>query len=130
MTFQFKAIASEKIPAYRLLCLRGAGSDDGSIAYIRLALAKERPDFFSREEIADGKEITVTIKGNKVWEAEAGEDIPAGTSIVTGEGGKVYEMNNVDVDSGSTIGYTLHEVKAGEVAKFVNVYKVKESKLN
>ena len=129
MAVVLKAIATEPIPAYRLLCLnRPEGADDDKI-YIRLAKPDERPDFYSFQELQEGQTVTIRITEDKIWQVEMEEDIPAGTSIATGPEGKGVHMSNVDVDAKATIGYTLHAAKAGEVVKFVHIYKVKPWKL-
>lgn len=119
-----RAIAHEAIPENRLLCLiRPTGSDDNKI-YLRLAMAKEKPDFFSRKELAKDDEVGISIQGNPVWQAEAAEDIPAGISLSTADGGKVAKLVPGDTNTESYIGYSLHAAKAGEVVKFVRNYKV------
>lgn len=127
MTVKLTAIVQGDIPAHRLVCLtRPTDADDNTI-YIRLAMERERPDFYSREELKDGAEVPVTIKGNPVWMAEAAEDIPAGYSIEAGPDGKVVKMATNPAGAPgheATIGYTLHAVKAGEVVKFMNKYKI------
>lgn len=127
MTVEMTAIVQGNIPAHRLVCLtRPADADDNTI-YIRLAKERERPDFYSRQELKDGVEVVVNIKGKPIWMAEAAEDIPAGYSIEAGPDGKVVKMaTNPAGASGheTTIGYTLHSVKAGETVQFVNNYKV------
>lgn len=129
MAVVFEAIATETIPAYRLLCLvRPEGADDDKI-YIRLAKPDERPDFYSLQDLQEGQTVTVRITENKIWQVEMAEDIPAGTSIATGPEGKGVHMSNTDVDANTTVGYTLHAAKAGEVVKFVHIYKVKPWKL-
>src|SRR5690554_5898028 len=90
-------------------------------------MERERPDFFSLEDLSDGKEVDVNIKNNPTWKAEAAEDIPAGYSIEAGPDGKVVKMATNPAGAPgheATIGYTLHAVKAGEVAKFVKNYKI------
>ena len=127
MSTQLKAVVQGDIPANRLVCLtRPADADDNTI-YIRLAMERERPDFFSLEDLSDGKEVDVNIKNNPTWKAEAAEDIPAGYSIEAGPDGKVVKMATNPAGAPgheATIGYTLHAVKAGEVAKFVKNYKI------
>lgn len=97
------------IPANRLVCLmRPSGADENTI-YIRLAKERERPDFFSHQELKDGEEVVVSIKNNPAWTAEAAEDIPAGHSVEAGPDGKVVKMaTNPTGQAGheTTIGYT------------------------
>lgn len=118
-----RAIASEAIPKNRLLCLTKTGVPDNEI-HLRLAKAKERPDFFTRKELAKDDEVGISIQGNPVWQAEAAEDIPAGISLSTADGGKVAKMVAGDTNTESYIGYSLHAAKEGEVVKFVRNYKV------
>lgn len=117
------AIVQEDIPAYRLLCLvRPTGAEDG-LAYVRLAFAKESPDFYSKGTLKQGQKVVAAIKGNPIWEAEAAEDIPAGISLAPVDGGKVEAMGPAGGEH-TLIGYSLHSAKAGESVQFVRNYKV------
>src|SRR5690606_26528721 len=129
MAVVFEAIATETIPAYRLLCLvRPEGADDDKI-YIRLAKPDERPDFYSLQNLQEGQTVTVRITENKIWQVAVAEYIPAGTSVATCTEEKGFHMSNAVVDANATVGYTLQAAKAGEVVKFVHIYKLKSWKL-
>lgn len=108
---KMKAIAQGAIPKNRLLVLEGT-TEDGSKAIIRLANAGESADFMSKQDIEDGQEVTITIKGNPVWAAEAGGEIVVGDMVGTSEDGKV-------VADASGSGYAVQTAAEGDLARFV-----------
>lgn len=118
MTTQFIAIASEAIPANRLVVLtvQGKTEEDDRIR-IRLATEGEQPDFIAKRELKEGEEVTVRITGADTWTVEAGENIRAGVQVGTGEDGKIVE--SVRADAPSPIGYSVHSAKAGDLVKYV-----------
>lgn len=118
VTTQFTAIASEAIPANRLvvLTIRGKTEEDDRIR-IRLATEGEQPDFIAKRELKEGEEVTVRITGADTWTVEAGENIRAGVQVGTGEDGKIVE--SLLDDAPSPIGYSIHSAKAGELVKYV-----------
>lgn len=118
VTTQFIAIASEAIPANRLvvLTIRGKTEEDDRIR-IRLATEGEQPDFIAKRELKEGEEVTVRITGADTWTVEAGEDIRAGVQVGTGEDGKIVEA--IGDDAPSPIGYSVHSAKAGDLVKYV-----------
>lgn len=120
----FKAKAVEDIPANRLIALGGINSEgDPEAGWETIYLIPCRlgwiPDFVSNRELKKGEWVTVTIKNNPIWEAEAAEDLPAGTAIQCTEDGRVKHYVPAD---GNHIGCTLHSVKAGETVKFFRKY--------
>lgn len=129
-TTKISAIVHGDIPKNRLVCLtKPEGIEDESI-YIRLAKAKERPDFVSTEDLSDGQEASIEIKGSPIWEAEAQEDIPAGVTIATADEGKVKLGRFTSPIEEVGIGYSIHSAKAGEKIKFVRKYVVNEAWLD
>lgn len=108
---KMKAIAQGAIPKNRLLVLEGT-TEDGSKAIIRLANAGESADFISKQDIEDGQEVTITIKGNPVWAAEAGGEIAVGDMVGVAAGGKVV------TDAGGS-GYAVQAAVEGDLARFV-----------
>lgn len=118
------AVATEDLPADRLLCLvRPKGGDEGTV-YVRLTKPGERPDFHTTRAIKEGEKFRVRVTDSKFWKAEAGEDLEAGVSVEPGADGKLLRMGNPESEGIATIGYTLHAAKSGEPVKFTAVYKV------
>lgn len=108
---RMKAIAQGAIPKNRLLVLEGT-NEDGSKAVIRLANAGENAHFISKQDIEDGQEVTITIKGNPIWAAEAGGEISVGDIVAVSDDGKVVADND-----GS--GYAVEAAEEGDLVHFV-----------
>lgn len=106
------AVAQGDIPRNRLLVLEGA-TEDGNKVIIRLAGPGEPANFVSRQDIKDGQEVTVSIKGNPVWAAEAGGNISAGDLLAVDADGKVV------ADDAGGAGYSIQAASEGELARFV-----------
>lgn len=107
------AVAQGNIPRSRLLVLEGPVKGEEDKVIIRLAKAGEYADFVSRQDIADGQEVAVSIKGNPVWSVEAGGNISAGDSLAVVADGRVV------ADAEGSAGYSIQAVAEGEVARFV-----------
>ncbi|GGJ62023.1 hypothetical protein [Virgibacillus salexigens] len=106
---QFKATVTESVPAHRLLSI----GDGESVVAIGLTAAGEQPDFYSTRNIEANEEVYVTIKGEIVWEIEAGEDLSIGQFVEAGEGGVVV------ASAGEGIGYVAEPVATGSIAKVI-----------
>lgn len=119
-----KAKVVENIPANRLVGLGGINSagdfEEGwETIYLKPAELGWIPDFVSTGELEKGQEVTVTIKNNPIWTAEASEGIPAGTLVQCDVDGRVKNYKPKD---GSYIGYTTHSAEEGELVTFVRKY--------
>lgn len=123
------AVATEDLPADRLLCLERPKDGDEETVYVRLSRPGERPDFHTTRAIKEGEKFRVRITDSKFWKAEAGEDLEAGVSVEPGADGKLLRIDNPESGGIATIGYTLHAAKAGEPVKFTALYKVAQYRL-
>lgn len=120
----FKAKVIENIPADRLIGLGGVNSagdlEEGwETIYLKPAELGWTPDFVSTVELEEGQEVTVTVKNNPTWTAEASERIPAGTLVQCDVDGRVKNYKPKD---GSHIGYTTHSAEEGDLVTFVRKY--------
>src|SRR5699024_7525607 len=117
----FEAVVHENIPNHRLIALtvNGKTEEDNRIR-IRLAQEGEIPDFVSTGELKKDSEINVLITNKTSWNVEAGEDLRSGVSVRVGADGKLVE--NLD-GSGTTVGYTTHGAKTGEVVNYIRNVK-------
>jgi len=70
-------------------------------------------------DLEEGQEVDVVIKNNPIWNVEAAQRLPAGTLVMCDEEGRVKSYNP---SQGNHIGYTTHEVEAGEVVSIVRKY--------
>mgnify|MGYP001463908358 FL=1 len=118
----FRAQVIQDIPANRLVALAGMGSVDNR-EYDKIYLKKSElgwiPDFVTNVDLEEGQEVNVTIKNNPIWNVEAAQRLPAGTLVMCDEEGRVKSYNP---SQGNHIGYTTHEVEAGEVVSIVRKY--------
>ena len=118
----FRAQVIQNIPANRLVALAGMGSVDNR-EYDKIYLKKSElgwiPDFVTNVDLEEGQEVNVTIKNNPIWNVEAAQRLPAGTLVMCDEEGRVKSYNP---SQGNHIGYTTHEVEAGEVVSIVRKY--------
>jgi len=119
-TFEAKVI--QDIPANRLVALAGTGSVENR-EYDKIYLKKSElgwiPDFVTNVDLEEGQEVDVVIKNNPIWNVEAAQRLPAGTLVMCDEEGRVKSYNP---SQGNHIGYTTHEVEAGEVVEIVRKY--------
>lgn len=106
---KFNAKVTESVKANRLLSL---SNDENGRAQISVAEAGGTPDFFSVRDMERDEDVTVNIKGDKVWYIETGEDLASGQKVEIGEGGTV-------VPSESGIGYVVNAVKSGSLAQLI-----------
>jgi|SRR5690625_1653585 len=123
------AVATEDLPANRLLCLVRPKDGDEKSVYVGLAGPGHRPDFHTTRAIKEGEKFRIRIMNNKFWKAEAGEDLEAGVSVEPGADGKLLRIDNPESGGIATIGYTLHAAKAGEPVKFKSLYKVAQYRI-
>ena len=118
----FKANVIQDIPANRLVALAGIGSVDNR-EYDQIYLKKSElgwiPDFVTNVDLEEGQEVDVVIKNNPIWKVEAAQHLPAGTLVMCDEEGRVKTYRP---EEGNHIGYTTHEVQAGEVVSIVRKY--------
>jgi hypothetical protein len=115
----FEAHVIQDIPANRLVALAGLGSvgnREFDKIYLKLSETGWIPDFVANGNLEEGQSTTVTIRNNPVWEVEAAQHLPAGTLVMCDEVGRVRSYNP---SHGNHIGYTTHEVEAGEVVSIV-----------
>ena len=105
---QFKAEVLEDIEGNRLMVKT---VDSGTFG-LKAASPGETPEFRSTGKLTKGQVVTVTIKDNPVWSAEAGEDIATGDTIGAGEGGTA-------IKSDEGFGYATATTKAGETVDVV-----------
>src|SRR5699024_11523425 len=84
------AIAYEDIPAHRLIMLKGAGNDDeldNNRIYLKLSDHDVIPDMISTNDLKEGQEVIIDIKGEPVGGAELSKDTRPGTLVsFCGEG--------------------------------------------
>lgn len=118
----FRAQVIQNIPANRLVALAGIGSVENR-EYDKIYLKKSElgwiPDFVTNVDLEEGQEVNVTIKNNPIWNVESAQRLPAGTLVMCDEEGRVKSYNP---SQGNHIGYTTHEVEAGEVVSIVRKY--------
>ena len=118
----FRAQVIQDIPANRLVALAGIGSVENR-EYDKIYLKKSElgwiPDFVTNVDLEEGQEVDVVIKNNPIWNVEAAQRLPAGTLVMCDEEGRVKSYNP---SQGNHIGYTTHEVEAGEVVSIVRKY--------
>src|SRR5690625_2201935 len=118
----FRAQVIQNIPANRLVALAGIGSVENR-EYDKIYLKKSElgwiPDFVTNTELSEGQSVTITIKNNPVWRVEAAHRLPAGTAVMCDDEDRVKSYNP---SQGNHIGYTTHEVEAGEVVSIVRKY--------
>ncbi|MBW8350775.1 hypothetical protein K0H71_15165 [Bacillus sp. IITD106] len=118
----FQAQVIQNIPANRLVALAGMGSVDNR-EYDKIYLKKSElgwlPDFVTSVDLEEGQEVGVVIRNNPIWDVEAAQRLPAGTLVMCDEEGRVKSYNP---SQGNHIGYTTHEVEAGEVVSIVRKY--------
>ena|SRR5690625_1332020 len=118
----FQAQVIQNIPANRLVALAGMGSVDNR-EYDKIYLKKSElgwiPDFVTSVDLEEGQEVDVIIRNNPIWDVEAAQRLPAGTLVMCDEEGRVKSYNP---SQGNHIGYTTHEVEAGEVVSIVRKY--------
>lgn len=105
---KFTAVVTEDVAANRLLS-KTVGAEGITLA---VTTAGGTPDFHSTGTLKKDQEITVTINNSPSWLVEAGEDIPAGSTVAAGAGGVV-------VASETGFGYVVKEAKAGELASVI-----------
>src|SRR5690625_3336961 len=119
-TFPEKGVKED--PANRLVALVGIGSVENR-EYDKIYLKKSElgwiPDFVTNVDLEEGQEVDVVIKNNPIWNVEAAQRLPAGTLVMCDEEGRVKSYNPAQ---GNHIGYTTHEVEAGEVVSIVRKY--------
>lgn len=106
---EFIARITEDIPANRLLTIVKLEEGIG----IGLTTAGGQPEFRSTGPLSVDREVTVSIKGDAVWDIEAGEDLKVGANVVAGEGGVLVATE------GASIGYVVKAAEKGEVATFI-----------
>jgi len=118
----FRAHVIQDIPANRLVALAGIGSVENR-EYDKIYLKKCElgwiPDFVTNVDLKEGQEVDVVIKNNPIWKVEAAQRLPAGTLVMCDEEGRVKTYRP---EEGNHIGYTMHEVQAGEVVSIVRKY--------
>ena len=118
----FRAHVIQDIPAHRLVALAGIGSVENR-EYDKIYLKKSElgwiPDFVTSVDLEEGQEVDVVIKASPIWKVEAAQRLPAGTLVMCDEEGRVKTYRP---EEGSYIGYTTHEVQAGEVVSIVRKY--------
>ena len=118
----FKANVIQDIPANRLVALAGMGSVENR-EFDKIYLKKSElgwiPDFVTNVDLEEGQEVDVVIKNNPIWKVEAAQHLPAGTLVMCDEEGRVKTYRP---EEGNHIGYTTHEVQAGEVVSIVRKY--------
>src|SRR5690554_1068535 len=118
----FRAQVIQDIPANRLVALAGMGSVENR-EYDKIYLKKSELgwilDFVTNVDLEEGQEVDVVIKNNPIWNVEAAQRLPAGTLVMCDEEGCVKSYNP---SQGNHIGYTTHEVEAGEVVSIVRKY--------
>src|SRR5690554_7870202 len=118
----FRAQVIQDIPANRLVALAGTGSVENR-EYDKIYLKKSElgwiPDFVTNVDLEEGQEVDVVIKNNPIWKVEAAQHLPAGTLVMCDEEGRVKTYRP---EEGNHIGYTTHEVQAGEVVSIVRKY--------
>ena len=118
----FRAQVIQDIPANRLVALAGIGSVENR-EYDKIYLKKSElgwiPDFVTNVDLKEGQEVDVVIKANPIWKVEAAQHLPAGTLVMCDEEGRVKTYRP---EEGNHIGYTTHEVQAGEVVSIVRKY--------
>src|SRR5690625_2088180 len=118
----FRAQVIQNIPANRLVALAGMGSVDNR-EYDKIYLKKSElgwiPDFVTSVDLEEGQEVDVVIKRNPIWNVESAQHLPAGTLVMCDGEARVKSYNP---SQGNHIGYTTHEVEAGEVVSIVRKY--------
>ena len=118
----FRAQVTQNIPANRLVALAGIQSVENR-EYDKIYLKKSElgwiPDFVTNVDLEEGQEVDVVIKNNPIWNVEAAQRLPAGTLVMCDEEGRVKTYRP---EEGNHIGYTTHEVQAGEVVSIVRKY--------
>jgi len=118
----FRAQVIQDIPANRLVALAGMGSVENR-EYDKIYLKKSElgwiPDFVTNVDLEEGQEVDVVIKNNPIWNVESAQHLPAGTLVMCDEEGRVKTYRP---EEGNHIGYTTHEVQAGEVVSIVRKY--------
>ena len=118
----FRAHVIQDIPANRLVALAGIGSVENR-EYDKIYLKKSElgwiPDFVTNVDLEEGQEVDVVIKASPIWKVEAAQHLPAGTLVMCDEEGRVKTYRP---EEGNHIGYTTHEVQAGEVVSIVRKY--------
>lgn len=118
----FEAEVIQDIPANRLLALAGIGSVENR-EYDKIYLKKSElgwiPDFVTNVDLEEGQKVDVVVRNNPIWNVEAAQHLPAGTLVMCDEEGRVKSYNP---SQGNHIGYTTHEVEAGEVVEVVRKY--------
>src|SRR5690625_7741503 len=119
-TFQAQVI--QNIPANRLVALAGVGSGDNreyDKIYLKISDLGWIPDYVTSVDLEEGQEVDVVLRNNPIWNVEAAQRHPAGTFVMRDEEGRVKSYNP---SQGNHIGYTTHEVEAGEVVSIVRKY--------
>src|SRR5690625_2732262 len=118
----FEAHVTQNIPANRLVALAGVGSVEKR-EYDKIYLKKSEsgwiPDFVTNVDLEEGQKVDVVIRNNPIWNVESAQHLPAGTLVMCDEEGRVKSYNP---SQGNHIGYTTHEVEAGEVVSIVRKY--------
>ena len=118
----FRAQVIQDIPANRLVALAGIQSVENR-EYDKIYLKKSElgwiPDFVTNVDLEEGQEVDVVIRNNPIWNVEAAQRLPAGTLVMCDEEGRVKTYRPAE---GNHIGYTTHEVEAGEVVSVVRKY--------
>lgn len=120
----FQAKVTQDIPANRLLGLGGIDTEGNpeegwDTVYLIPSKLGWTPDLVSTGDLTEGDVVSVTIRDNPVWSAEASENLPAGTLVQCDEDGRV---KNYQASDGNHIGFTTHSAQAGEVVTFVRKY--------
>ena len=119
-----KAIVVGDIPAHRLLWL--ITSEDGEMMRIKLPSKGGYPvDLVSTKPLKDGQEVTITIKGSKIWRVEAGEKVAPGDNVYADEDGRIVVHNSTYLHS---VGYVLDAGEEGDIVRMVRNYKFVDSK--
>ena len=117
------AIVEGNIPANRLLWIYG--DNEGRM---KIGLPKERGnyvDFVTNVELKDGQTVTVSIKNNPIWTAEAATKVEIGDNISVDTDGRVGSFTSSPI----RIGYALNSGEEGDLIRFVRSPKVLISKL-
>src|SRR5690625_476347 len=118
----FRVQVIQNIPADRLVALGGIGSVENR-EYDTIYLKKSElgwiRDVVTNVDLEEGQEVDVVIKNNPVRKVEAAQRLPAATLVMCAEEGRARYY---DPSQGNHIGYTTHEVQAGEVVSIVRKY--------
>ena len=100
--------------------LKGAGNDDeldNNKIYLKLSDHDVIPDMISTNDLKEGQEVIIDIKGEPVWVAELSKDTRPGTLVSCSGEGKIEFTNTRDHKF--YVGYTLEGGKAGDKVKYV-----------